>query len=98
MLYCIRRHTDIVRFILIYLIIASYVPQGGMSMPSFKQTAETRMLWSGGEEEEVVETVLPMKAAEEEVVVEPEDGTDLEDNTVGGLRATRSLSVEVPGI
>ena len=37
-------------------------------MPSFEQTAD------------VVKTVLPMKAAKEEIVVEPEDETELEDD------------------
>ena len=49
-------------------------------MPSFEQTADTGMFWNAGEEEEVVKTVLPMKAATEEVVVEPEDETELEDD------------------
>ena len=76
LVYCIRRHRDIFRFILIYLIIASYVPQGGKKKPSFEQTVETGMLSNAGEEEEVVGTLLPVKAAKEEVVVEPE----VEDN------------------
>ena len=46
-----------------------------MSMSSFKQTAESGIL------SEVVETVLSVKAAKEEVVVEPEDETEVEDNT-----------------
>ena len=53
-------------------------------MPSFEVTADTGMFWNGGEEEEVVKTVLPMKAAKEEVVVEPEDETEVEDNTYVG--------------
>ena len=70
---------------LIYLIIvASYVPQGGKNTPSFEQTAETGMLWNAGEEEEVVETVLPVKAIKEKVVVEPEDKTDVEGKTYVG--------------
>ena len=83
---CIRRHTDIFRFILIYLIIASYVPQGVMSMSSFKQTAESGIL------SKVVETVLPVKAAKEEVIVEPEDETEVEDNTYVG--ESRSVVTE----
>ena len=39
------------------------------------------MLLDADEEEEVVETVFPVKAAKEEVVVEPEDETEVEDNT-----------------
>ena len=39
------------------------------------------MLSKAGKEEEVVETVLPVKAAKKEVVVEPEDETEVEDNT-----------------
>ena len=39
------------------------------------------MLSNAGEEEEVVETVLPVKAAKQEVVAEPEDETELEGNT-----------------
>ena len=50
-------------------------------MPLFEQTAETGMLSNAGEEEEGVETVLPVKAAKEEVVVEPEDDTEREDDT-----------------
>ena len=80
LVYCIRRHRDIFRFILIYLIIASYVPQGGKKKPSFEQTVETGMLSNAGEEEEVVGTLLPVKAAKEEVVVEP----GVEDNTLVG--------------
>ena len=47
----------------------------------FEQTAETGMFWIAGEEEEVVKTVLPVKAAKIEVVVEPENETELEDDT-----------------
>ena len=32
----------------------------------------------------MVKTVLPVKAAKEEVVVEPEDDTEVEDNTYVG--------------
>ena len=39
------------------------------------------MFWNAGEEEEVVKTVLPVKAATQEVVVEPEDETEREDDT-----------------
>ena len=39
------------------------------------------MLSNAGEEEEVVKTVLPVKAATQEVVVEPEDETEREDDT-----------------
>ena len=49
-------------------------------MPSFEQTADAGMFWNAGEEEEVVKTVVPMKAAKQEVVVEPEDETELEDD------------------
>ena len=44
-------------------------------MPSFELSADEEE-----EEEEVVQTLLPMKAAKEEVVVEPEDETELEDD------------------
>ena len=81
LVYRIRRHRDIFRFILICLIIASYVPQGGKSTPSFEQTAETGMLSNAGKDKEVVETVLPLKGTEEEGVVEPEEETEVEDNT-----------------
>ena len=83
LVYCIRRHTDIFRFILIYLIIscASHVRQGRKSTPSFEQTAETGMLSNAGKDKEVVETALPVNATEKEVVVEPEDETEVEDNT-----------------
>ena len=84
LVYCVRRRTDIFRFILIYFIIASYVPQGGKNTPSFEQTAETGMLSNAGEEEKVVETVLPVKAAKEEVVADPEDKTKVEDNSYVG--------------
>ena len=50
-------------------------------MPLFEQTAETGMLSNAGEEEEGVGTVLPVKAAKQEVVVEPEDDTEREDDT-----------------
>ena len=49
-------------------------------MPSFEQIADTGMFWNALEEEEVVKTVLAMKAAKEKVVVEPEDKTELEDD------------------
>ena len=81
LVYRIRRHTDIFRFILICLIIASYVPQGGKNTPLFEQFAQTGMLSYADEEEEVVKTVLPVRAAKQEVVVEPEDETELEDDT-----------------
>ena len=42
------------------------------------------MLSNAGEEEEVVETVLPVKAAKEEVVADPEDKTKVEDNSYVG--------------
>jgi len=77
---CVHSHTDIFRFILISLIIASCVPQGRKRAPSFEQTAETGMLSKAGKDKRVVKTVLPMKAAKEEVVVEPEDETELEDD------------------
>ena len=83
-MYCILRDRDIFKFILIYLIITSYVLQGGKKKPSFEQTAETGMLSNAGEEEEVVKTVLPVKVAKEEVVVDPEDKTEVEDNTYVG--------------
>ena len=48
-----------------------------MITSSLDQAAETGMFWNAGEEEEVVETMLPVKAAKEEV----EDETEVEDNT-----------------
>ena len=39
------------------------------------------MLSNAGKDKEVVETVLPVKATEKEGVVEPEDETEVEDNT-----------------
>ena len=85
---CVRSNTDIFRFILIYFIIASYVPLGGKNKPSFEKTAETGMLPNAGEDEEVVETLLPMKPAKEEVLVEPKDKTESEGNTnVGESRS-----------
>ena len=53
-------------------------------MSLFEQTADTGIFWNAGEEEEVVETVLPVKAAKKEVVVEPEGETEVEDNTYVG--------------
>ena len=61
--------------------MASYVPQGGKSRPLFEQTAETGMLSNAGKDKEVVEAVLPLKGNEEEGVVEPEEETEVEDNT-----------------
>ena len=55
-----------------------------MITPSLDQAAETGMFSNAGEEEEVVETVSPVKAAKEEVVVELEDETEVEDNTFVG--------------
>ena len=55
-----------------------------MSTPSFEQTAETGMLSNAGEDQEVVETVLPVKATKEEIVAEPEDETEVKDNTYVG--------------
>ena len=66
LVYRTRRHRDIFRFILIGLIIASYVPQGGKSAASFEETAETGMLSNAGKDKQVVETVLPLKGTEEE--------------------------------
>ena len=39
-------------------------------MSFFEQTAETEMFWDAVEEEEVLDTVLPVKADKEDVVVE----------------------------
>ena len=50
----------------------------------FEQTAETGVLSKAGKEEEVIETALPVKVAKREVVVEPEDETEVEDNTYVG--------------
>ena len=63
-----------------------------MSMPSFEQTAATGILSKAGKDKEVVETVLPVKSAKEEVVVEPEDETEVEDNTYVG--ESRSVVTE----
>ena len=50
------------------------------------------MLSYADEEEEVVKTVLPVKAATEKVVVGPEDETELEDDTnVKKLRFSECL-------
>ena len=72
--------------------IASYVRQGRKSTPLFEQTAETGMLSNSGKDKEVVETVLPVKAAKEEVVVAPEDETEVEDDTYVG--ESRSVITE----
>ena len=50
-------------------------------MPSFEQIADTGMFWNALEEEEVVKTVLPVKATKEEVVVESADESELEYST-----------------
>ena len=50
----------------------------------FEQTAETGILSNAGKDKEVVETVLPVKAGKEEVVVELEDETEVEDSTCVG--------------
>ena len=60
-----------------------------MSMPSFEQTAATGIISKASK---VVETVLPVKAAKEEVVLEPEDETEVEDNTYVG--ESRSVITE----
>ena len=46
--------------------------------------SETGILSKAGKDKEVVETVLPVKAAKEEVVEEPEDETEVNDNTYVG--------------
>ena len=50
-------------------------------MSSFEQTAETGILSKASKDKEVVEAVLPLKGNEEEGVVEPEEETEVEDNT-----------------
>ena len=72
--------------------IAFYVRQERKSTPLFEQTAETGMLSNAGKDKEVVETVLPVKAAKEEVVVAPEDETEVEDDTYVG--ESRSVITE----
>ena len=52
-----------------------------MSTPSFEQTAETVIVSNAGKDKEGVKTVLPVKAAKEDVVIEPEEETEVEDNT-----------------
>ena len=54
--------------------------------------SETGMLSKAGTDKEVVETVLPVKASKEEVVQEPEDETEVEDNTYVG--ESRSVITE----
>ena len=46
----------------------------------FEQFSQTGMLSYADEEEEVVKTVLPVRAAKQEVVIEPGDETELEDD------------------
>ena len=75
----IQTSSGLSKFILSLHLI--YVPLGGKNKPSFEQTAETGMLSNAGEEEEVVKTVLPVKAATQEVAVETEDETEREDDT-----------------
>ena len=50
------------------------------------------MLSNAGKYKEDVETVLPLKAAKEEVAAEPEDETEVEDNTYVG--ESRSVITE----
>ena len=50
------------------------------------------MLSKAGKEEEVVETLLAVKAPIEKVVVEPEDETEVEDNTY--VSESRSVITE----
>ena len=54
--------------------------------------SETGMLSKAGKDKEVVETGLPVKASKEEVVEEPEDETEVEDNTYVG--ESRSVITE----
>ena len=54
-------------------------------MSFFEQTAETEMFWDAVEVEEVLDTVLPVKADKEDVVV----GTEVKDNTI--LRDLRTF-------
>ena len=61
-------------------------------MSSFEQTAATGILSNAGKDKEVVESVLPLKAAKEEVVVAPEDETEVEDDTYVG--ESRSVITE----
>ena len=61
-------------------------------MPSFEQTAATGIISKASKDKEGVKTVLPVKAAKEEVVVEPEDETEVEDNTYVG--ESRSVITE----
>ena len=56
-------------------------------MPSFEQTAATRIPSKAGKDKEVVETVLPVKAGKED-----EDQTEVEDNTYVG--ESRSVITE----
>ena len=63
-----------------------------MSLSSFEQTAATGILSKAGKDKAVVKTVLPVKATKEEVVVEPEDETEVEDNTYVG--ESRSVITE----
>ena len=82
----IQTSSGLSKFILSLHLI--YVPLGGKNKPSFEQTAETGMLSNAGDEEEVVEMLLPMKAAKEEVLVDPKDETEVEENTnVGESRS-----------
>ena len=61
-------------------------------MSSFEQTGETGIPSKAGKDKEVVETVLAVKAAKEEVLVEPEDETEVKDNTYVG--ESRSVTTE----
>ena len=63
-----------------------------MSIPSLETTADTGVLSKACEDEVVVKTALPVKAAIEEVVVDPEDETEVEDNTYIG--ESRSVITE----
>ena len=53
-------------------------------MSSFEQTVETGIDSKAGKDKEVVQTVLAVQAAKEEVVVAPEDETEVKDNSYVG--------------
>ena len=62
------------------------------SCPFITQKLFRSIISKASKDKEGVKTVLPVKAAKEEVVVEPEDETEVEDNTYVG--ESRSVITE----
>ena len=64
-----------------------YAPQGGKK-PSFEQSGIPWFVDEEENEEEEVDSEFPVKATKEEVILEPEDESEAEDNSdVGKSRS-----------